>query len=92
MILACWLQSMATWCIYRICGVFTLMSMLATIGQLTDLYLCNFSEFTVVFSDHIGLSVEIVETADIKCIYICGEAFLAWIVQFAGLEWDFSQG
>ena len=53
------------------------------IGQLTDLYLCNFSEFTVVFSDHFGLSVEIiVEKADIKCIYIGGVTFLAWLIQF----------
>ncbi len=44
------------------------MLMLATIGQLTAMYLCNFSEFTVVFSDHFGLSVEIVEKVDIKCI------------------------
>ena len=28
----------------------------------------QFSAFTVVFSDHFGLSVEIVEKADIKCI------------------------
>ena len=54
---------------------------------MTALYLCNFNEFTVVFSDHFGLSVEIVEKADTKCIYICGVTFLAWMVQFAGLEW-----
>ena len=61
--------------IYKICGIFTL-SMLATMGQLTTLYLCNFSEFTVVFSDHFGLSVKIVEKADIKCITLMMRRFL----------------
>ena len=44
MILAWELQSMATWFIYRICGIFTSMAMLATIGQLADMYLCNLSK------------------------------------------------
>ena len=54
---------------------------------MTALYLCNFSEFTMVFSDHFCLSDEIVEKADIKCIYIDGVTFLAWLAQFAGVEW-----
>ena len=47
---------------------------------MTALYLCNFSEFAMVFSDHFGLSVEIVEKADIKCIYIDGgwHSLLVW--------------
>ena len=53
---------------------------------MTALYLCNFNEFEMVFSDHFGLSVEIVEKADIKCIYIDGVTFLAWLAQFAWLR------
>ena len=41
----------------------------------------------MVFSDHFGLSVEIVEKADTKCIYIDGVTFLAWLAHFAGVEW-----
>ena len=42
---------------------------------------------TALFSDHSGLSVEIEETAETKCIYMFGRAFLAWMIWLCGLEW-----
>ena len=53
---------------------------------MTALYLCNFSEFAMVSLTILVLVLR-VEKADNKCIYIDGVTFLAWLAQFAGVEW-----